>query len=121
MELSKLFIFVKSYRLYHPKSKGYHLFIFIPELDERLDEYQKLGHKLNFEIVEFDERKYTAKRYHLNTYRFFLYRHWLKENSEHYRGIFLSDSSDVVFNDNVFDNIPKDSEEYQYFFWNMNQ
>jgi len=60
--------------------------------------------------------KFPFGSWHLNSKRFMLWKYWVDRNWHQYRAIMLSDATDVIFNQNIFDDVPQDGKEYQFFF-----
>jgi len=117
----RLFIFISSFRKYHDPSST-DLFIFCPEDEQYLQEYLQFAKELKINLEYFNMNTFDAKygdgatEWHLNAWRFFVWKEWMDSNWQNYRAIFLSDSNDVAFNGNLFEIVPSDEKEHQFFF-----
>lgn len=103
--VSQIRIFVESFKKYHPNEQ---LALVVSPHNAIFIEYLV---KNNVKLVHFETRVFIGT--HINNSRFFKYTDFLFDHKLDYDKIFLTDTRDVVFQNNVFENTP---EDFLYFF-----
>jgi len=115
-----LFFFIYSQREVWT-AEEHDIILFIAKGESK--RYSAMAELFHFTLIEIDleSKKEMRGKYgistdwHIHAKRWSIWKHWVDANWKNYRGIFTSDI-DVIFNRNVFDLIPNDQKEYQYFF-----
>jgi len=116
-----LFIYLFS-QLQHIDS-DHDILIFIPKGDRHMKEIKELTESLNVNLIVTSSFQTSEEMFgrgtgswHLNAWRFLVWKDWIDKNWQNYHSIFISDATDVVFLDNIFQVIPQDGNQYQFFF-----